>query len=195
MLDEVKELKGMPRIISQLSEAIAAGLPEAEAESFNKQIAASILAEIDLSQVWFKFAIWTMHEMKKISPKMEDISTVKALYERRLVGSAVSLDEWQDAADETAKQYGYGASPPVSNAAEVDAALAYANFADTLGYAESTAKAAYAAAAGHADATIASAAYAYAHKHRKQFPIQQGKFAFRLKAKEALLQILKEQSS
>ncbi len=197
----VEDQLGIPRIISQLSDRIFEGLPNAEAKEFPLTLQNAIAIGADLSNVWIKFVIWILGEVEIFSGStFSPVNTVKLLYVKQLNGEVVSESEWRSAADAAADASADAAADATYAAADASADAtyayaAYAAYADAAyatyaAYADAYAAAAYAAAAYTAAAAYAAvAAVAYGRTHTYD-DARQRKYEFYRKMRDKLIELI-----
>jgi hypothetical protein len=153
-----EEELGIPMILARLEDRIFEGMSNDKAMKFPLKFLSAIKVGADLSQVWNKFAIWLLKDVRKyVKGDKKAFDAVVDGYKRMIKGESISLDEWEtirDGAWSERTALGYIAT----GAASADAAYA----ADAGYIAADAAAAAYAADAAYAYAADADAAYAYA---------------------------------
>jgi hypothetical protein len=149
-----EEELGISMILARLEDRIFEGMSNDKAMKFPLKFLSAIKVGADLSQVWNKFAVWLLKDVRKyIKGDKKAFDAVVDGYKRMIAGESISLDEWETIRDgawreRTAPGYIAAASAAAyaANAAAY-AANAAANAADAAAYAAANAAdAAYAAA-------------------------------------------------
>ena len=195
-----EEELGIPMILARLEDRIFEGMSNDKAMKFPLKFLSAIKVGADLSQVWNKFAIWLLKDVRKyVKGDKKAFDAVVDGYKRMIKGESISLDEWEtirDGAWSERTALGYIATGAASAdaayaadagyiAADAAAAAAGGAGASAGAYAADAADAASAASAYAADAAVAAdaAAEAAADAARRE--------SFNKQA-EKLLKLLKE---
>jgi hypothetical protein len=120
---------GVPVELARLEDQIFERLPKPDAMKWPAAILSAIPVGADLSLVWPRFALWTLHGLPAKSLTRSDVKTavdaVAELYERWIAGEKPKTEEWRKArsaaADAAAAAY---AAADAAAYAAADAAAA-----------------------------------------------------------------------
>ena len=101
MAELVDELTGIPNDIAQIAQAIADGLPEDEAQQWQRQIHNAINPGANLSKTWNTFALWMFTDpafgiIRFVDEAgREGIQAVCTLHRRVIGGEIPDEGEWE----------------------------------------------------------------------------------------------------
>jgi hypothetical protein len=166
---------GIPQILARLEDRIFEGLSRADAQKWPARFLSAIRVGRDLSEVWPKFAIWLLRDVRKHArpdgKKAIDgvIGYFRLLPSERTFEKAQKVRAAASAASAADAAAAYAAYADAADADAADAA-AYAAASAASAYAAASAAdaAAYAASAAYADAADADAADAARKRHFKR---------------------------
>jgi len=124
---------GISRILARIEDGIFEGLPNERAKEFPLQFLNAINVGADLSMVFPKFMHWLLvdsaHGIIKFAKNKEAIQTVADLYQRKIDGENINLNEWLSVRETSAAYVAYADAADAAAAAYADAAYADATYA------------------------------------------------------------------